>query len=432
MNYRLVCLLLASLPALAEDRALILGIGEYPEPNKLPGIHKDVEMKHALLRKLGFVDNSQVHVLEDKRATYAAIRKEMAWLAEAGPNDRVVFYYSGHGSIATGPDGKAVGVLLPIDVAVRDNHLVNVLSGPELAGMLARIPSQHVLVVIDACHSGQLTAAKGVGFVPKFYRYKGMPDTEAVFSLDTDEEAAKGSADNHLLLAACKKEEVSYATPDGSVLTVKLAEVVSRMIANSQPVNLNLAHREILAAVQNKQHPEISGKGILLDYDWSKPAPVEADSGDWLLLKTIYEKRAGELKISLDKPVFRSGDAMSIRVDVPSSGYLNVVSIGRGDQLATVLFPNRLSPDNRVEAGSLVVPGAMPFTLEQELPQGMASQDNELVVVFTAQPVNYYREGEGKEAFRQLGARTRSTVVKPTTGAQAGYSAGFATYQIGK
>jgi hypothetical protein len=61
--------------------------------------------------------------------------------------------------------------------------------------------------------------------------------------------------------------------------------------------------------------------------------------------------------------------------------------------------------------------------LSQEISGG--TEENELVVVFSAAPLNLYKNGVGKDVFRKLTPQTRSTVVRA-----AGYLAGFATYKI--
>jgi hypothetical protein len=124
---------------------------------------------------------------------------------------------------------------------------------------------------------------------------------------------------------------------------------------------------------------------------------------------------------------------MTIEVQVPADGYLKIIGMGRGDQHAMVLFPNELAPDNRVHAGVVTLPGDYKFVLEQDLPEGMRSQENEMLVVFTQNPVNFYAEGEGKGDFRNVGQHTRSTVVRPVESSEGGNvtsAAGFITYTI--
>jgi hypothetical protein len=51
---------------------------------------------------------------------------------------------------------------------------------------------------------------------------------------------------------------------------------------------------------------------------------------------------AGGLAVRLNKSSLRDGDLLVVTVDVPSAGYLNVVSVGP-DDVPTVLFPTAIT-----------------------------------------------------------------------------------------
>jgi hypothetical protein len=436
---RLGLLLIAGISAgFAEDRALIVGVGRYVDTqNNLPGIEKDLASVREVVSELGFRAN-QVHVLTNEGATEGAIRRELeGWLAGAGPDDRALFYYSGHGSLMKDSSGQVVGILAPHDIELRGGVLVHGLPGPELGDLFRHMPSRHLLVVVDACHSGRLTDARGFGngVVAKVFRYANMPTEAAGLSLEgpvASKGILSGAGPNYVLLSACRRDEIAGATAEGSILTVALAETLRQMLAAGRPVTMKSAHTAIGERVRNGQHPEISGSIVLNDYDWAGrdmvAEPVAQTGDDWVFLNTLYRRRDTDLAIDIGKTAYRPGDKMSISMVAPADGYINVVSMGRGDGTATVLFPNERARDNHVMAGRVELPGVYGFSLEQELPPGVSSQENELIVVFTTRAVSFYDEGVGSAMFRNLGERTRGTVVR----AGNHFAAGFANYLIGR
>ncbi|MDS4013507.1 MAG: DUF4384 domain-containing protein [Candidatus Accumulibacter sp.] len=79
---------------------------------------------------------------------------------------------------------------------------------------------------------------------------------------------------------------------------------------------------------------------------------------------------ASGLKVRLNKVYHREGERLSISVDVPFEGYLNVLSVGP-DDVPTLVFPNRLQTDNRVGIGSFTLPsGQMKLELKASRPHG--------------------------------------------------------------
>jgi hypothetical protein len=436
----------------AEDRALVVGVGKYADPSvpSLPGINLDTQMYTNVLGQLGF-QPSQIHCLMDSQSTLANIRGEIQnWLATAGPNDRACFYFSGHGSLSLDEQGKEIAVLVPHDVRIGQGRLLNALGGPDLGAMMSSLKTRNVLIVADACHSGHMTdSSKGLGRVPKFLTYRGMPTGAralAVSRIATKGIAFKGIGKdnqmNHMLFSACRREEVAGATQKGSVLTVAISAMVDELVKNGKPVTMAGTHQLVVALLKGRdQHPELSGDSDLQQANWvvnggtgnganvdggGNNSQPQTGGGDWDLIQRVYTLRTGDVNVRVSKPVYRNGEKMTIDVDVPSGGYVNIIAMGSKDSAATVLFPNQYVSDNRVGAGTLHVPNTGAYFLSQEAPGG--DEDDELVVIVSQQEMNLYKQGVGKEQFRKLTKRTRSTVVRPSD--NNGYSAGFATYKI--
>ena len=154
-------------PASAEQRALLVGVGQYQTPGiDLPGIDLDIERVRDTLIRMGFKD-SQIRTLRDGEATSTAVMRNFeTWLKEGvQPQDRVVFYFSGHGSNIPDLNGDEKDgvdeVLVTHDMKrARVNGratLTGVVPDDRLAQLIAAIPSRNVWIVVDSCHSGTVT-----------------------------------------------------------------------------------------------------------------------------------------------------------------------------------------------------------------------------------------------------------------------------------
>ncbi|MCX4907297.1 caspase family protein [Streptomyces sp. NBC_00878] len=132
------------------DRALLIGIDEYPDPlNNLNSCVADTVAFTHLLRRLDF-DESGIRVLHNSDATLAATRDGLDWLMDgAQEGDRLVFFQSSHGYRYLKGD-VMTEVLCAYDEFLEDT---------ELADRTALLPSGVLTVVLDSCHSGGMEKA---------------------------------------------------------------------------------------------------------------------------------------------------------------------------------------------------------------------------------------------------------------------------------
>jgi hypothetical protein len=89
-----------ALGAHAGDRALLIVIGQYGDSRaNLPGIDLDLANMEQVARQLGFAPDA-VKILRDKEATQAGIENAIneQLINGVSENDRVLFYFSGHGA----------------------------------------------------------------------------------------------------------------------------------------------------------------------------------------------------------------------------------------------------------------------------------------------------------------------------------------------
>lgn len=129
---------------MSKRRAVIVGINDYQGTwNDLPSCVKDAEsFRDYLNHKLGF---TEIRVLTDKQATRSNVTAGLDWLFEnATAQDRLVFFYSGHGT--TKPDGNVMQEYLCL--------YDDILQDDELSRRTQDLPDGVFTAIIDCCFSG--------------------------------------------------------------------------------------------------------------------------------------------------------------------------------------------------------------------------------------------------------------------------------------
>ncbi len=404
--------LLAAGLAHAEDRALLIGVGKYRlESANLPGIDLDIGMMKEVAEGLGFKP-AGIKVVMDQEATLDGVRQAFReWLIEGtGPTDRVLIYYSGHGTQLPDENGDEVDgldealTMHDLGRVMRNGKdtLAGVLIDDEIAEILAKIPSKQVLMLIDACHSGTATRSLALGSqrlgvadgMPKVFRDPLMrPATRSANFKPTTREA---TSSNYVAISAAADNEQSIATSRGSVFTLGVRDALIAK-KDSGRVSARELWQQTTDYVAAKLagprlfHPQINGNMAMADKAVLMP---DTSAGQGAARRKIEEMVAGAsgVSVKLDAAQYRDSTRMKMEVSLERPGYLNVVSIGP-DDVPVVLFPNQHHPDNKVEAGTLKLPtAAMRFEFVAQKPYGAT-----LVAAFvTDEPIDLYRAAEGE------------------------------------
>ena len=402
--------------AQAEDRALLVGVGRYAQlDERLSGVSLDIQMMTEFARILGF-ESSAIKVLEHENAsTRQVVAAVEDWLIKGvGPEDRVLFYFSGHGSQI--PDDSRDEndafdeVLLLYDAAIeqegRTPTLTGVLVDDDFNAMLARMSSRNIYVILDACHSG--SATRSLRLNPrafavaeaqvKFFSYS--PHLEAAGGrgrFDVMDPPRPGAADdNYVVLTACRDDEKTVATAQGSIFTLGLRQVVrsAAMAGNDiTPVELKRQAtrfiREQMRSDTLRFHPQIAGNAELQ----KRPLQLVAlGAGGGFVrreMETLVQKSNQIVWIKLNKRCFETGDDLEISLWIPEPGYLNIISIDAADQ-GTILFPNQYHPRNAVGRGRLTIPGGhQHYALMADGQTG----PHQITAFLTRSPLNTHKNG---------------------------------------
>ncbi len=417
----LVAWLAITIPAMGghahgEDRALLVGVGRYAQLDaRLAGVSLDIQMMTEFAQILGF-ERSAIKVLAHEEAStpqvVAAIEN---WLIQGvGPDDRVLFYFSGHGSQipdASQDENDAFDeVLLMYDAAIeqlaRHTTLTGVLVDDAFSALLARMRSRNIFVILDACHSG--SATRSLRLNPRSFSVSGAQ--VKFFPYSADVEAAGGGGrfdviaprnpgapdDNYVLLTACRDDEKTVATSQGSIFTLGLRQVVRSAAKAGDPITPEALRRQtaefIRAQIRSdtiRFHPQIAGNADLR----KRPLQlVSLGQGRGFVrqeMETLVQKSNVTVWIELNKRCFEIGDPLEIALWIPEPGHLNIISIDSDDQ-ATVLFPNQYHPRSGVAQGRITIPGAhQNYALTAE---GKAGR-HQITAFLTRSPLNAYANG---------------------------------------
>ena len=132
--------------------AIVIGINHY---EKWPGLEfavADADAVKNTLQKTGFDD---ITLIMDSEATQRRILTELFHKLpeKVDRNDRVLFYFAGHGQTEVLPGGGKKGYIIPVD-AETDSYASTAISMEQIRGLSSRIAAKHIFYVMDCCYSG--------------------------------------------------------------------------------------------------------------------------------------------------------------------------------------------------------------------------------------------------------------------------------------
>ena len=191
-------------PPFNRSVALLIGMSDYKGLNKLTFVYNDVrDMRDYLLNEEQFND---VYIVQDRDIDANSLRRLIVNTFSRdllSPEDRFIFYYSGHGS----PENDGNGHILLWGAEPGEYDPTWDLPISEIKLWSARLPAKHVLFLLDGC---------GLGL--------GLPEKSA----STDQLSLIAKNGSRTVLAATRGGENSYGTVDGkhSLFTSELLKVL--------------------------------------------------------------------------------------------------------------------------------------------------------------------------------------------------------------
>lgn len=159
-------------------KALLIGVGNYPKEGGWASLHSenDIKLVKNTLMERGFVAENIMELADDK-ATKSGILNTLhsIFLNTIKPGDVIYLQFSGHGQQKKDFDGDETDgydeCIVPYDSPKKYQKGVyegqNLITDDELETELVQIREKlgtngHLIVVLDACHSG--TGTRGISF----------------------------------------------------------------------------------------------------------------------------------------------------------------------------------------------------------------------------------------------------------------------------
>jgi Caspase domain len=190
-----------------ESHALLIGASQYAKGwPKLDGVKSDIEELAALLKKQGF----QVVIVENPSHDQL-IEAFTGFINRYGLNtdNRLLFFFSGHGYTVKQSYGSEVGYLVPVDAPNPDENFLEFMQKAvdvnQIDVFARRIQSRHALFIFDSCFSGSIFSVSRA--MPKSISYKmARPVRQFITSGNADEEVPDKSVFLQFLISGISGE----------------------------------------------------------------------------------------------------------------------------------------------------------------------------------------------------------------------------------
>lgn len=274
--------------------ALLIGIDQYAQPDEgsvppLSGAKNDTELVRDTLVRRGFRDED-IRTLVNEQATHEAIVRAIDehLLKRAGPDTRVVVWFSGHGSfvpdrsglesskVEDGGDTAHDNTLLAYDSRRGDHSGRYDVTDDELFSLLEVLAKKapHLLLVTDACHSAGMTRSArarqpGVRSVVGGSRAQDTALLQPFWPKDVPlQEDGQGTLRNLPLvhIAACAdQQQAGEAMPEGGTchgtLTLYLCLALEQATSQTSWRNVVERTRAMVTGSGNRADQLVSASG---------------------------------------------------------------------------------------------------------------------------------------------------------------------------
>ena len=211
--------------------ALLIGVSEYDTWPDLSGVKKDVSGVKQILEQHGF-DVQVVNNPDGKRLQQAY--EDFIDLYGMDVNNRLLFYFAGHGHTIKSSYGDEMGYIVPTDAPLpekdRRGFMKDALSMQQMEVYAKNIQSKHALFMFDACFSGSLFALSRA--VPEVISYKTTQHVrQFITSGAADEEVPDHSIFRAQFVEALHTD-IADGNKDGFLTGTELGEYLQSAVVN--------------------------------------------------------------------------------------------------------------------------------------------------------------------------------------------------------
>lgn len=378
--------LLLSFSIFSQDQALIIAIGDYPNSGGWPDIssENDIPLITSALSRFG-IPEDRMTILKDHEATYDNIKIHFEKLiSNAGPGQRIVVHYSGHGQQVADDNGDELDqldeALVPYDSPLQyipgvyegERLLRDDLTGSYITRLRKKLgPNGQLVMILDACHSGTGTRgqgkARGTGVIMAPEGSSGEGSGKASSDkAQMNEIEAINSADlaPYMAFYAASARELNYEaiTPEGmpvGSLSLAVSEAVNQMVQTLTAKELFEVIRMKMTSIAPNQQPQFEGaaEAFFLG-DGKKELDLKYYIEKWGVDHTTCTIRAGmvaELYVGSGVALYHSGDSTAVTLGQVTKSELMTSEITwektpewKDNTLYYVTIQNRAAPPLKV------------------------------------------------------------------------------------
>ena len=215
----------------AESHALVIGISNYTNGwPKLRGVREDIPAVKTALEKQGF--KVTVVMDPDRDSLDKAFRTFIARHGQK-PDNRLLFYYAGHGHSLMLGYGGMMGYLVPNDAPDPNldegGFLASSMSMQSIEVYARNIQSKHALFMFDSCFSGSIFDATRA--IPDVIQEKtGKPVRQFITSGSAEQEVPDRSIFRRQFIEALNGE--GDRNGDGYVTGAELGDFLETKVTN--------------------------------------------------------------------------------------------------------------------------------------------------------------------------------------------------------
>ncbi|MBW4591662.1 MAG: caspase family protein [Brasilonema angustatum HA4187-MV1] len=210
------------MPDFARNMAFVIGINNYS--NGIPPLRNALNDAKKLVEILREQHGYQVWVCLDQVATLKNLQDlfEKTLAQQVKPDDRLLFYFAGHGIALNSEDGPS-GYLIPQDAKLGDTKTY--LPMTQVHESLSNLPCRHFLGILDCCFAGafrwsstrDLLMASEVIHQERYDRFITDPAWQVITSAASDQKALdaftfnidRGEIGNHSPFASALLEALT-------------------------------------------------------------------------------------------------------------------------------------------------------------------------------------------------------------------------------
>ena len=258
--FALALLLVTGTTAHATDYAILIGVGKYERAHSLEFCPADINALQRVLTTRANLDETNILRMTDDspenlRPTLVNWMRELPkFLQRVGPEDRLIVFFSGHGTRF----GEGT-YLAPREV---DPRRIDETALPveTLRGWLTECPAEVKFLILDCCHSGENTGLKSLESdeIARAIEVDDIPGTVILASCRYREESLEWEARKQGLFTywLCRALEGAATSADGKVTINRVGEYVNDRVKQLSPV---IAKEQEVKNFR-RQTPVISGE----------------------------------------------------------------------------------------------------------------------------------------------------------------------------